>query len=83
MQGKISGTSTLWKLFLRFFHSMEKDIHSVENFGGYLSGPSARRILAETGIFCSLWSLRSLWKILPDDYPRKNAESAKKEEQPF
>jgi hypothetical protein len=30
--GKKSGTSTPWKLFRRFFHSMEKVIHSVENF---------------------------------------------------
>jgi hypothetical protein len=32
MQGKKSGTSTLWKLFREFFHSMEEVIHSVENF---------------------------------------------------
>jgi hypothetical protein len=30
--GEKSGTSTAWKLFRAFFHSMEKVIHAMEKF---------------------------------------------------
>jgi hypothetical protein len=43
-----SGTSTAWKLFFEFFHSMEKVIHAMENIFHTVEVPDFRRRAMQT-----------------------------------